>query len=141
MMLFAAVAGASALTLWALVEAYNWAFGTEDKIEDATASNTYYTDAPWFEEPQVGIRYLIEDPDGVDASDTLDAVVEWIYDDEPNIITGKWQATVNTLADVAVVDIKGDASALLEDRYDDVEMPYVDKTGDVEYVKVDMDFA
>jgi len=141
MLLFAAVAGASALTLWATVELWQWAFGEDNKIEDASASNTYYTDADWFEEPQVGIRYLIEDPDGVNAEDTLDAVVEWIYDDDPNIITGNWQASVHTLADVAVVDIKGDASALIEDAYNDVEMPYVDNTGELDFVKVDMDFA
>jgi hypothetical protein len=102
---------------------------------------SYHSDADWFETPQVGIKYLIEDEDGVDAQDTVEAVAEWIREDEPNIISGKWQAQVDTLADTGLVQISGDASALLLDSYDDVELPYVDGDGDLKFVTVDLDFA
>ena len=91
-MLFAAVAAASALTLWAAVEAYNWAFNRDEEEYTAESVTSYHSDAEWFETPQVGIKYLIEDEDGVDAQDTVEAVAEWIREDEPNITSGKWQA-------------------------------------------------
>jgi hypothetical protein len=141
MIFFAAVAAASALTLWAVVEAYNWAFNRNEEELTAESVTSYHSDADWFETPQVGIKYLIEDEDGVDAQDTVEAVAEWIREDEPNIISGKWQAQVDTLADTGLVQISGDASALILDSYADVELPYVDGDGDLKWVTVDLDFA
>ena len=141
MLLFGAVFAASLLTIWAVVEIWDWAFNREDEVAEVEASMAYYADAEWLEEPQVGIKYLIEDEEGVDAEETVEAVAEWIRNDDPNIISGDWQAQVNTLADTAVVQINGDASPLLLDSYDDVEMPYVDLDGDLKWVNVDLDFA
>lgn len=143
MLLFAAIAGAAVLTVWAAVEAWNWVFNREDEVvsNESEAVHSYHAEGEWLEEPQVGITYQIEDEEGVDAEETVEAVAEWIRNDDPNIISGEWQAQVNTLADTAVVQINGDATPLLLDSYEDVEMPYVDLDGDLKWVNVDLDFA
>ena len=143
MLLFGAIAGAGLLTVWAVVEVWDWAFNREDEVVNSEPESqmTYYHDNEVLETPQVGIKYLIEDEDGIDADETVEAVAEWIRNDEPNIISGDWQAQVNTLADTGVIQIKGDASPLLLDSYEDVELPYVDNNGDLNWVNVDLDFA
>jgi len=143
MLLFGAIAVAGLLTLWAVVEVWDWAFNREDEVVNSEPESqmTYYHDNEVLETPQVGIKYLIEDEDGIDADETVEAVAEWIRNDEPNIISGDWQAQVNTLADTGVIQIKGDASPLLLDSYEDVELPYVDNNGDLNWVNVDLDFA
>jgi len=143
MLLFGAIAVAGLLTVWAVVEVWDWAFNREDEVVNSEPESqmTYYHDNEVLETPQVGIKYLIEDEDGVDADETVEAVAEWIRNDEPNIISGDWQAQVNTLADTGVIQIKGDASPLLLDSYEDVELPYVDNNGDLNWVNVDLDFA
>jgi len=143
MLLFGAVLAASALTIWAAIEVWDWAFNREDDVasNESEAVYSYHADGEWLEEPQVGITYLVEDEEGVDAQETVEAVAEWIRNDDPNIISGEWQAQVNTLADTGVVQIDGDASPLLLDSYEDVEMPYVDLDGDLKWVNVDLDFA
>jgi len=143
MLLFAAIAGAAILTVWAVVEAWDWVFNREDEVvsNEPESQMTYYHDNEVLETPQVGIKYLIEDEDGIDADETVEAVAEWIRNDDPNIISGDWQAQVNTLADTGVIQIKGDASPLLLESYEDVELPYVDNNGDLNWVNVDLDFA
>ena len=143
MLLFGAIAVAGLLTVWAVVEVWDWAFNREDEVVNSEPESqmTYYHDNEVLETPQVGIKYLIEDEDGIDADETVEAVAEWIRNDEPNIISGDWQAQVNTLADTGVIQIKGDASPLLLDSYEDVELPYVDNNGDLNLVNVDLDFA
>ena len=143
MLLFGAIAVAGLLTIWATVEVWDWAFNREDEVVNSEPESqmTYYHDNEVLETPQVGIKYLIEDEDGIDADETVEAVAEWIRNDDPNIISGDWQAQVNTLADTGVIQIKGDASPLLLESYEDVELPYVDNNGDLKWVNVDLDFA
>jgi len=143
MLLFGAIAVAGLLTIWATVEVWDWAFNREDEVVNSEPESqmTYYHDNEVLETPQVGIKYLIEDEDGIDADETVEAVAEWIRNDDPNIISGDWQAQVNTLADTGVIQIKGDASPLLLESYEDVEIPYVDNNGDLNWVNVDLDFA
>ncbi len=143
MLLFGAIAVAGLLTIWAVVEVWDWAFNREDEVVNSEPESqmTYYHDNEVLETPQVGIKYLIEDEDGIDADETVEAVAEWIRNDDPNIISGDWQAQVNTLADTGVIQIKGDASPLLLESYEDVELPYVDNNGDLNWVNVDLDFA
>jgi hypothetical protein len=143
MLLFGAIAVAGLLTIWATVEVWDWAFNREDEVVNSEPESqmTYYHDNEVLETPQVGIKYLIEDEDGIDADETVEAVAEWIRNDDPNIISGDWQAQVNTLADTGVIQIKGDASPLLLESYEDVELPYVDNNGDLNWVNVDLDFA
>ena len=107
MLLFAAVAGASFLTVYALAEAWQWAQNNwfNEESETEVAHSSYYSDAEWLQEPQAGIKYLVEDEDGVDTGETLDAVVEWINNDDPNILTGDWQAKVSTVADIGLIEI------------------------------------
>ena len=109
--------------------------------EEETPSVSYYHDSEILEEPQVGIKFQIEDPEGVDADDTLEVVNEWIQNDDPNIISGEYQIKVSTLSDVGIVEISGDASPLILDSYENVEFPYVDGDSNLEWVKVDLDFA
>jgi hypothetical protein len=109
--------------------------------EEATPSVSYYHDSEILEEPQVGIKFQIEDPQGVDADDTLEVVNEWIQNDDPNIISGEYQIKVSTLSDVGIVEISGDASPLILDSYENVEFPYVDGDSNLEWIKVDLDFA
>ncbi|MEK9696221.1 MAG: hypothetical protein VW270_10675 [Candidatus Poseidoniales archaeon] len=109
--------------------------------EEETPSVSYYHDSEILEEPQVGIKFQIEDPQGVDADDTLEVVNEWIQNDDPNIISGEYQIKVSTLSDVGIVEISGDASPLILDSYENVEFPYVDGDSNLEWIKVDLDFA
>ena len=39
------------------------------------------------------------------------------------------------------LSINGDASTLIEDRYDDVEVPYFTGDGFIEHATVDLDFT
>ena len=119
-------------------------FQNKEEVDDNEGENlstAYYTDAEWFTEPQAGIKYLVEDDEGIDAQLTLEAVMDWVQADEPNIWTGDWEVTVWTWNDTGVVGINGDASTLIEDRYDDVEIPYFTGDGFVEHATVDLEFA
>lgn len=119
-------------------------FQNKEEVDDNEGENlstAYYTDAEWFTEPQAGIKYLVEDDEGIDAQLTLEAVMDWVQADEPNIWTGDWEVTVWTWNDAGVVGINGDASTLIEDRYDDVEIPYFTGDGFVEHATVDLEFA
>lgn len=119
-------------------------FQNKEEIDDNEGENlstAYYADAEWFTEPQAGIKYLVEDDEGIDAQLTLEAVMDWVQADEPNIWTGDWEVTVWTWNDAGVVGINGDASTLIEDRYDDVEIPYFTGDGFVEHATVDLEFA
>ena len=128
---------ATTFTAWRLYDIYF----NEKPEEEKVPSISYHTDSEIFQEPQVGIKYQIEDPEGVDADDTLEAVNDWIQNDDPNIISGDYHILVSTLSDIGVVEISGDASPLLLDNYEDVEVPYVDGEGNLEWAKVDLDFA
>lgn len=112
-----------------------------DDNEGENLSTAYYADAEWFTEPQAGIKYLVEDDEGIDAQLTLEAVMDWVQADEPNIWTGDWEVKVWTWNDAGVVSINGDASTLIKDRYDDVEIPYFTGDGFVEHATVDLEFA
>lgn len=119
-------------------------FQNKEEVDDNEGENlstAYYADAEWFTEPQAGIKYLVEDDEGIDAQLTLEAVMDWVQADEPNIWTGDWEVTVWTWNDAGVVGINGDASTLIEDRYDDVEIPYFTGDGFVEHATVDLEFA
>jgi len=124
---------------WVLYNQF-WANDKEDDTESEVPVMTYYADAEWLQEPQAGIKYLVEDDEGIDAQLTLNAVMDWVEDDEPNIWTGDWTVKVSTWNDAAVVEIDGDASTLIKDRYDDVELPFFDGEGMVDYVTVDLEF-
>jgi hypothetical protein len=127
---------ATTFTVWRLYDIY-----FNEKPEEEAPSISYHHDSEILQDPQVGIKYLVEDPEGVDADDTLEAVNDWIQNDDPNIISGDYQILVSTLSDIGVVEISGDASPLLLDNYEDVEVPYVDGEGNLEWAKVDLDFA
>lgn len=119
-------------------------FQNREEVDDNEGENlatAYYADAEWFTEPQAGIKYLVEDDEGIDAQLTLEAVMDWVEADEPNIWTGDWEVTVWTWNDAGVIGINGDASTLIEDRYDDVEIPYFTGDGFVEHATVDLEFA
>jgi len=119
-------------------------FSNREEVDDDEGENlstAYYADAEWFTEPQAGIKYLVEDDEGIDAQLTLEAVMDWVQADEPNIWTGDWNVTVWTWNDTGVIGINGDASTLIEDRYDDVEIPYFTGDGFVEHAIVDLEFA
>jgi hypothetical protein len=138
--------GAVALTLTALVGGwvlYQEVF-SEEKVETTESevpAIAYYSDAEWLDQPQATIKYLVEDDEGIDADLTLGAVMQWVRDDEPNIYTGDWNVKVNTWNDAGVVQINGDASTLIKDRYDDVEMPYFTGDGFIEHVTIDLEFV
>jgi len=138
--------GAVGLTLTAIIGGwvlYQEVFAEErvDTTESETPAVSYYSDAEWFEEPQAGIRYLVEDDEGIDTQLTLNAVMDWVKADEPNIWTGDWEVKVWTWNDAGVVSINGDASTLIKDRYDDVEVPYFTGDGFIEHTTIDLDFA
>jgi len=119
-------------------------FQNKEEVDDNEGENlstAYYADAEWFTEPQAGIKYLVEDDEGIDAQLTLEAVMDWVEADEPNIWTGDWNVTVWTWNDAGVIGINGDASTLIKDRYDDVEIPYFTGDGFVEHATVDLEFA
>jgi hypothetical protein len=102
---------------------------------------TYFHDNEVLTEPQAGIKYIVEDDEGIDAQLTLNAVMNWVEEDDPNIFTGDWNVKVSTWNDAALVEIRGDASTLLKDRYDDVELPFFDGEGMIDFVTVDLEFA
>ena len=138
--------GAVGLTLTAVIGGwvlYQEVFAGEkaDTTESETPSISYYSDADWFEEPQAGIRYLVEDDEGIDTQLTLNAVMDWVKADEPNIWTGDWEVKVWTWNDAGVVSINGDASTIIKDKYDDVQVPYFTGDGFLETVSVDLDFT
>ena len=138
--------GAVGLTLTAIIGGwvlYQEVFAGEkvDTTESETPVVSYYSDAEWFEEPQAGIRYLVEDDEGIDTQLTLNAVMDWVKADEPNIWTGDWEVKVWTWNDAGVVSINGDASTLIKDKYDDVEVPYFTGEGFMETATVDLEFA
>jgi hypothetical protein len=138
--------GAVALTLTALVGGwvlYQEVF-SEEKVETTESevpAIAYYSDAEWLDQPQATIKYLVEDDEGIDADLTLGAVMQWVRDDEPNIWTGDWEVNVWTWNDAGVVSINGDASTLIEDKYDDVEVPYFTGEGFIEHATIDLDFT
>jgi len=125
---------------WVLYDQF-WGSEKEDTTESETPTVAYYAEAEWFSEPQAGIKYLVEDDNGIDADQTLNAVMQWVEADEPNIWTGDWEVKVWTWNDAGVVSINGDASTLIEDRYDDVEVPYFTGDGFIEHATVDLDFT
>ena len=137
--------GAVGITLTAILGGwvlYNEYFsGDKGNTESEVPVMSYYHDAEFLAEPQAGIKYLVEDESGVDEGGTLDAVVDWIQADEPNIFTGDWQAKVSSWNDVALIEIDGDASTMIEDRYADVVMPYIDGDNNFETVTVDLEFV
>jgi len=125
---------------WILYDQF-WGNEKVDDTESETPTVAYYADGEWFSEPQAGIKYLVEDDEGIDAQLTLEAVMDWVEADEPNIWTGDWEVKVWTWNDAGVVSINGDASTLIEDRYDDVEIPYFTGDGFIEHATVDLEFA
>ena len=139
MILGLSVGVAALVTGYSMWRVYDIFFS--DKEEEEVPSITYLHNSEIFQDPQMGIDYRIEDTQGVDADKTLEAINEWIQEDEPNLITGDYDIKVSTLSNIALVEISGDASSLLLDSYNDVEIPYVDGENNLEWVKVDMDFT
>jgi len=114
---------------------------TKDTTESEVPSFAYFHDSEILSEPQAGVSYLVEDDAGIDADLTLTAVMDWVKADDPNIWTGDWKVTVNTYNDAGLVQIHGDASTMLKDKYDDVQVPYFTGDGFLETVSVDLDFT
>lgn len=114
---------------------------TKDTTESEVPTFAYYHESEILQEPQAGVSYLVEDDAGIDADQTLNAVMQWVQADEPNIWTGDWRVNVNTYNDAGLVQIKGDASTMLKDRYDDVQVPYFTGDGFLETVEIDLDFT
>jgi hypothetical protein len=136
-----AVAFTATLVIGGII-AYQQFWGSErDTTESEVPVLSYYTDEEWFSEPQASIKYLVEDEDSVDLDDTLEAVMDWVYDDDPNIFTGDFTVRVSVWNDVGLVEINGDASTMIQDNYDNVELPYVDGANNFETVEVDLQFA
>ena len=138
--------GAVGVTLTAIIGgwiAYNEFFAgdKEDTAESEVPLMAYFHDNEVLTEPQAGIKYIVEDDEGIDAQLTLNAVMDWVEADDPNIFTGDWNVKVSTWNDAALVEIRGDASTLLKDRYDDVELPFFDGEGMIDFVTVDLEFA
>lgn len=138
--------GAVGITLTAIVGGwivYNEFFAgdKEDAAESEVPLMTYFHDNEVLTEPQAGIKYIVEDDEGIDAQLTLNAVMNWVEEDDPNIFTGDWNVKVSTWNDAALVEIRGDASTLLKDRYDDVELPFFDGEGMIDFVTVDLEFV
>ena len=124
-----------------LLYEYFWGDDSKDNIEDEVPVLSYYSDAEWLEEPQADVKYLIDDDTGIDAQLTLDAVMDWVEADDPNIWTGDWNVKVYTWNDSGLVHIRGDASTIIKDRYENVELPYFTGDGFAETATVDLDFA
>ncbi|MGB0359777.1 MAG: hypothetical protein ACPGC4_08145, partial [Litorivicinaceae bacterium] len=84
--------GAVGITLTAVLGGwvlYQQFFASDaDRTESEVPVMTYYHDAEFLAEPQAGIKYLVEDESGIDEGETLNAVVDWIQADDPNIFTG-----------------------------------------------------
>ena len=118
-----------------------WGDDSKDDIEDEVPVLSYYSDAEWLEEPQADVKYLIDDDTGIDAQLTLNAVMDWVEADDPNIWTGDWNVKVYTWNDSGLVHIRGDASTIIKDRYENVEVPYFTGDGFMETATVDLDFA
>jgi len=114
---------------------------TKDTTESEVPTFAYYHESEILQEPQAGVSYLVEDDAGIDADLTLTAVMDWVKADDPNIWTGDWKVTVNTYNDAGLVQIKGDASTMLKETYDDVQVPYFTGDGFLETVTIDLDFA
>jgi len=138
--------GAVGLTLTAFIGGwiiYNEFIAVEkvDDTESEVPTLSYYHESEILTEPQAGVKYLVEDDEGIDAQMTLNAVMDWVEADEPNIWTGDWNVTVYTWNDAGLVHIHGDASTLIKDRYDDVEVPYFTGEGFVETAEIDLQFA
>ena len=144
MLLFGFVAAsltATALLGGYLVYQYFWNDDSKDDVEDEVPVLSYYSDAEWLQEPQADVKYLVDDDSGIDANLTLNAVMDWVEADDPNIWTGDWDVTVYTWNDSAVVHINGDASSIIKDRYENVELPYFTGDGFYETATVDLEFA
>lgn len=144
MLLFGFVAAsltATALLGGYLVYQYFWSDDSKDDVEDEVPVLSYYSDAEWLQEPQADVKYLVDDDSGIDANLTLNAVMDWVEADDPNIWTGDWDVTVYTWNDSAVVHINGDASSIIKDRYENVELPYFTGDGFYETATVDLEFA
>lgn len=124
-----------------LLYEYFWGDDSKDNIEDEVPVLSYYSDAEWLEEPQADVKYLIDDDTGIDAQLTLNAVMDWVEADDPNIWTGDWNVKVYTWNDSGLVHIRGDASTIIKDRYENVELPYFTGDGFAETATVDLDFA
>ena len=124
-----------------LLYEYFWGDDSKDDIEDEVPVLSYYSDAEWLEEPQADVKYLIDDDTGIDAQLTLNAVMDWVEADDPNIWTGDWNVKVYTWNDSGLVHIRGDASTIIKDRYENVELPYFTGDGFAETAIVDLDFA
>lgn len=138
--------GAVGLTLTAFIGGwiiYNEFIAVEkvDDTESEVPTLSYYHESEILTEPQAGVKYLVEDDEGIDAQMTLDAVMDWVEADEPNIWTGDFNVTVYTWNDAGLVHIHGDASTLIKDRYDDVEVPYFTGEGFIETAEIDLQFA
>jgi hypothetical protein len=138
--------GAVGLTLTAFVGGwiiYNEFIAGEkvDDTESEVPTLSYYHESEILTEPQAGVKYLVEDDEGIDAQMTLNAVMDWVEADEPNIWTGDYNVTVYTWNDAGLVHIHGDASTLIKDRYDDVEVPYFTGEGMLETAEIDLQFA
>ena len=119
MLLFGFVAASLTATAFLggyLVYQYFWSEDSKDDIEDEVPVLSYYSDAEWLQEPQADVKYLVDDDSGIDANLTLNAVIDWVEADDPNIWTGDWDVTVYTWNDSAVVHINGDASSIIKDR-------------------------
>ncbi len=102
---------------------------------------SYYHESEILQEPQAGVKYLVEDDTGIDVDQTLDAVMQWVQADEPNIWTGDWKVTVSAYNDAGLVEIYGDASTMIKEKYDDVEVPYFTGDGFLETVEIDLEFT
>jgi len=125
---------------WVLYDQF-WGNDDKDTTESEVPSFAYFHDSEILSEPQAGVSYLVEDDAGIDADLTLTAVMDWVKADDPNIWTGDWKVTVNTYNDAGLVQIKGDASTMLKETYDDVQVPYFTGDGFLETVTIDLDFA
>jgi len=114
---------------------------TKDTTESEVPVFAYHHESEILQEPQAGVKYLVEDDAGIDADLTLTAVMDWVKADDPNIWTGDWKVTVNTYNDAGLVQIHGDASTMLKETYDNVQVPYFTGDGFLETVSVDLDFT
>jgi len=125
---------------WVLYDQF-WGGDAKDTTESEVPVFAYHHESEILEQPTAGIKYLVQDDEGIDADQTLSAVMQWVQADEPNIWTGDWQVRVNTWNDAGVIQIHGDASTLIKDRYDDVNLPYFTGDGFLEQATVDLEFV
>ena len=125
---------------WVLYDQF-WGNDDKDTTESEVPAFAYHHESEILQEPQAGVKYLVEDDAGIDTDLTLTAVMDWVKADDPNIWTGDWKVTVNTYNDAGLVQIHGDASTMIKDKYDDVQVPYFTGDGFLETVSVDLDFT